>query len=51
MDVQGGVPGSGDQDAVLRAVGEGFHARIMGGEDGLGTGGEIETRIQQLCQL
>lgn len=42
MDVQGRIPGCGDQDVMLRAIREGFHARIVGGEDGLSAGGEVQ---------
>lgn len=43
MDVEGGVPGGGDEEFVRAAVDERFHAGGVGGEDSLGAGLEIES--------
>ena len=43
VDVQGRVPGGGDEDVVLAVVEDGFDARGVGGEDRLRAGREVDS--------
>ena len=43
VDVQGRVPGGGDEDVRFLAVGDGFDAGVVGGEDGLLAGCEVDS--------
>ena len=42
VDVQGRVPGGGDEDVVLAVVEDGLDARGVGGEDRLRAGAEVD---------
>lgn len=43
MDVQGRVPGGGDQDGGFLAVDDGFDAGVVGGEDALLAGCQVDS--------
>ena len=43
VDVQGRVPGGGDEDVVPPVVEDGFDARGVGGEDRLRAGAEVDS--------
>ena len=48
VDVQGRVPGCGDEEFVRGTVGKGFGAGRVGGENGLGVILEIDSELDEL---
>lgn len=49
MDVQGRVPGGGDQDRGLFAVDDGFDTGVVGGEDALLAGCQVDSMKGLVC--
>ena len=51
VDVQGAVPGTGDEHGVLGRVDEGFDGFVMRAQHGLFTGGEVNSVVKGTQRL